>query len=236
LVWHIRHSTYLNPLILNEYISINKNKKRFSNAVPLFCGVSQGSVLGPLSSLIHSHKLDHQLYADDSQVYISLSTSDTDISLKHLGDCLSDISGWMTNNKLRLNANKTVFIIIGTSRQRRKLTCFFPTNILSHSITPSDTVRNLRVTFDSDFNFGKHIPLTCHCCFYHIRDLRRIRCYISLSVTKTIATALVTSRLDYCNSLLYNIASQDILKLQCVQNCLARVVTRSPQFSHLSPF
>ena len=65
---------------------------------------------------------------------------------------LGDISGWVTNNKLRLNANKTDFIIIGTSRQRSKLT-FFPTNILSHSITPSDTVRNLGVTFDSDFNF-----------------------------------------------------------------------------------
>ena len=63
--------------------------------------------------------------------------------------------------------------------------------------------------------------------FYHIRDLRRIRLFISLSVAKTIATALVTSRLDYCNSLLYNTANKDIAKLQRVQNCLARVVTRS---------
>ena len=47
-------------------------------------------------------------------------------------------------------------------------------------------------------------------------------------------TALIICRLDYC-SLLYNIASKDILKLQCIQNCLARVVTRSPQFSHSSP-
>ena len=57
----------------------------------------------------------------------------------------------------------------------------------------------------------------------------------SLSVAKTIATALITSRLDYCISLLYNIASKDILKLQCVQNCLARVVTRSPRFSYSAP-
>ncbi|KAK2168810.1 hypothetical protein LSH36_14g11043, partial [Paralvinella palmiformis] len=63
---------------------------------------------------------------------------------------------------------------------------------------------------------------------YHIRELRRI-------LAKTIATALTTSRLDYCNSLLYNIASKDILNLQCVQNCLARVVTLSPRFSHSVP-
>jgi len=118
-----------------------------------FCRVTipQGTILGPLlftlyttplSSHIHSYKLDHHLYVDDTQVYISLTTTDTDLSLKQLGDCLSDISVWMTNNKLRLNPTKTDFIIIDSSRQRSKLTCFFPTNILSHSITPSDTLRN----------------------------------------------------------------------------------------------
>ena len=81
----------------------------------------------------------------------------------------------------------------------------------------------------------KNVSLTCPCCLYHMRDLRRIRRYISLSVPKTIATALITSRPDYWNSLLYNIASKDILKLQCVQNGLARVGTPSLRFSHSVP-
>ena len=148
----------------------------------------------------------------------------------------------MTNNKLRFNANKQYFSIIVTSRQRSKHTRFFPTNILSHSISPSDTVHNLSVTFDADFNFRKRISLTCRCCFYHIRDL--IRRYIYLSVATTIATTLIANRLDYCNSLIYNLKSKDILKLQCVQNCLVRVVTRSsvfpfcptPEISSLTPW
>jgi len=133
----------------------------------------------------------------------------------------------MTNNKLRLNANKTDFITIDTSRQRSKLTHLFRGTslvIISHHQT-------LYVIF----NFRKHISLTCRSCFYHIRNLCRIRHYISLLVAKTIATALITSRLDYCNSLLYNIASKDILELQGVRNCLPRVVTRSPRFSHSVP-
>jgi hypothetical protein len=97
----------------------------------------------------------------------------------------------MSNNKIRLNANKTDFIIISTSRQSSKLTHFFPTNILSHSIIPSDTVCNLDVTFDSDVNLIKLVSLTYHSCFYHIRHLHRIRRYIALSGTNTIATALV---------------------------------------------
>jgi len=200
--------TWIRSFLINRFQSI-KIRKCFSKALPLFCGVPQGSLLGPLlftlyttplSWLIHSHKLYHHLYGDDTQVYISLSTTDTDLSLKQLGDCLRDISGWMTNNSLRLNADETDFIIIGTSRQRSKLTHFFIMNILIHSIIPSDTVHNIGVTFDSDFNFRKHVSLTCHSCFYHIRDPRHIRRYISLSVAKTIATALITSRLDNCNS------------------------------------
>ena len=141
----------------------------------------------------------------------------------------------MKNSKLKLNADKTEFIIIGTSTQRTKLDVFFPTHILSQSITPAASVFNLGVTFDENFNFKQYISKTCRCCFYHIRDLRRIRRFISLSVANTIATALVSSRLDYCNSLLHKTASKDIAKLQCVQNCLARVVTRSPRFSRSVP-
>ena len=170
----------------------------------------------PLSSVIQSHNLDHHLYAGDTQIYVSLTTSDTCRSLNQLRDCLQDVSLWMKNSKLKLNADKTEFLIIGTPTQRAKLSGFFPTHILSQSITPAASVINLGVTFDENFNFKQHISKTCRCCFYHIRDLRRIRRFISLSVAKTIATALVTSRLDYCKSLLYNTANKDIAKLQRV--------------------
>ena len=71
----------------------------------------------------------------------------------------------------------------------------------------------------------------CKSCFYHIRDIRRIRRHIPLSTAKAIPNALISSRLDYCNSLLNNIAKQELSKLQRVQNCLARVVLRAPRFS-----
>ena len=99
----------------------------------------------------------------------------------------------------------------------------------------SDSVRNLGVIFDSDFSFHKHVSNICKSCFYHIRDLRRIRRHIPLSTAKTISNALISSRLDYCNSLINNIAKQDLSKLQRVQNCLARVILRAPRFSPSLP-
>ena len=99
----------------------------------------------------------------------------------------------------------------------------------------SDTVRNLGAVFHSDFNFRQHIFQICKYCFYHIRDLRRIRRHISISTAKTISKALISSRLDNCNSLLNNIAKRDLAKLQRVQHCLARVVLRTPRFSPSIP-
>ena len=68
-----------------------------------------------------------------------------------------------------------------------------------------------------------------------IYDLRRLRRCLTAAVTKTIATSLVSSRLDYCYSILYNSPNREINKVQSVQNCLARVVTRSPRFCSVTP-
>ena len=68
-----------------------------------------------------------------------------------------------------------------------------------------------------------------------MRDIRRIRKHLSLKNAKILAHVLVTSRLDYCNSLLFGVAGREIGHLQRVQNCLARIVTKSPPRTHSAP-
>ena len=65
--------------------------------------------------------------------------------------------------------------------------------------------------------------------------MRRIRRFLKPSVAKTIATSLIGSKLDFCNSVLFNVTEKEISKLQGVQNCLPRVVTKSPRFCHITP-
>ena len=141
----------------------------------------------------------------------------------------------MTDSKLKLNPSKTEFLLMGSKLQTSKLSNLFPIKILDNSTSPALSCRNLGVGFDSNLNYKAHISQTCRSCFYHIRDLRRIRKVLSLDTAKTLATALVNSRLDYCNSLLYNISSCDLSKLQRVQNSLARVICKASRFSSSRP-
>ena len=112
--------------------------------------------------------------------YLEPSQSDTHTSIPSLSDCLTDISLWMKSSKLKLNSDKTESISIGTKKQRHKLSNHFPVKLLGNDITPSDSVRNLGVIFDTDFSFHKHVCNICKTCCYHIRDLRRIRRHILL--------------------------------------------------------
>ena len=84
-------------------------------------------------------------------------------------------------------------------------------------------------------SFGKQVSETCKACFFHIRALRHIRASLITEASKTVAAAIVDSRLDYCNSLLAATSISNLTRLQRVQNTLARVVAQKPRFCHITP-
>ena len=111
----------------------------------------------------------------------------------------------------------------------------FPIEVLGVKTYPAKSARNLGVIFDKKFNFRPHISAICSSCIYHIWDLRHIRRRLDLDSAKLLVNALVSSRLDYCNSVLSGTAETDLTKLQRVWNRLAHVVTKSPPFTRGVP-
>ena len=155
----------------------------------------------PLSHLIASNpSISHHLYADDTQLFTSFSTSDSAAGLSALESTISSVSSWMSSNFLALNPSKTEFLLFGNRSQLSKannIILSMPNNI---SIRPVTSVRNLGVVFDSELSFSKHIASLSKSCFCHIRNLRRIRSSVDLPTATTIAVSLIHSKLDYCNS------------------------------------
>ena len=138
-------------------------------------------------------------------------------------------------SKLKLNPEKTEFIVFGSKAQHQKISSHFPVSILGSLLHPVDSVRNLGVWFDADFSFSEHIKRTCKACFLQMRDLRRIRKYLTSEVAVLAANALVSSRLDYCNSLFRGLPGFNQHKLQSIQNTLARIVTNHRKYAHVTP-
>lgn len=154
--------------------------------------------------------------------------------LNILQKCLQSIQEWMANNRLKLNPDKTEFIVFSSPSKKSSLAKFFPVNLLGSEISPAQKVKNLGVIFDSDFTLSKQLSHITKLCYYNIRDLSRVRKYISRTVATTLANALVSSRLDYCNSLLTGLNGKQCRRLQGIQNTLCRIIARLPRRSHVT--
>ena len=107
-----------------------------------------------------------------------------------------------------------------------------PSNI---TIKPALYAKNLGVIFDSNLTFSDHISYLSKSCFPIIRDLLRIRNTLDHTTACTIATSLIHSKLDYCNSLFLNLNNQQLNRLQLILNSAARAITKTPKFHHITP-
>ncbi|KAK0143573.1 ATP-binding cassette sub-family G member 5 [Merluccius polli] len=102
-------------------------------------------------------------------------------------------------------------------------------------LASSTTVRNLGVIFDQDLSFNSHIKQTSRTAFFHLRNITKIRRILSKTDAEKLIHAFVTSRLDYCNSLLSGCPNKSIKTLQLIQNAAARVLTGTRKRDHISP-
>jgi len=130
----------------------------------------------------------------------------------------------MGSSRLKLNANKTQLIWIGTGQQLAKLTVTQP-QLINSVVEFDSTATNLGVVLDGQLSMSQQMTAVCRSCFYQLRQVKSVRRSLTREALHSLIQAIVHCRLDYCNSVLAGVAKVYLQKLQSVQNMAARMVS-----------
>ena len=161
-------------------------------------------------------------------MYLSLkpSYSSSEVeAVSAMQKCIRDVRAWM---------RETEFLIIGTRQQLSKVS-IQSSKIGQTEVSPVASARNLGTRFNTHLDMRTDITKTCSSAFYYLYNIRHIRKHLSRESTEKLVHAFISSRLDYCNSLLYEIPEYQTRKLQRVMNASARLIYRAHKFCHMTP-
>ena len=212
------------------YVQVNRARSSSRN---LPCSVPQGSIAGPVlfnayASTLSDSVLDPSTcvmaYADDHIIYRSFCPQDGELaSVTSLQETLVAIKHWMDQNKLKMNSAKTEFIYFGSHHQLGK--CNITGVVVDQSIVErSSSIKYLGVIFDEQLRFENHISTKCRVASYNLYHIASIRKHLTMDSAKSLASTMVLSHLDYCNSLLYGLPASTLKRIQRIQNRAAKIV------------
>jgi len=102
-------------------------------------------------------------------------------------------------------------------------------------ISPFDHVRDLGMTLDSLLTMKQHADTIARSCFYQMRQLRSVRRSLTFDTLQTLVHALINSKVDYCNAVLYGAPAYAVGRLQAVLNAAARLITGTRLNEYITP-
>ena len=219
---------------LSNRVQRVKTNGIFSSEIPVKFGVPKGSVLGPrlftmyvypLTDVFNENDLPYHSYADDNQLHPSSKVGQFEAMTHKISEGSDQIDSWMTTNKLKKNNDKTEMMVCGTNH-KLKSTETNSAIIGGETILFSPKVKNLGIVIEGNLSMDSTVSFIRKCCYFELRKIAQLRPYINEQAAEKLVLSFVILRIDYCNSLFYNMSQENVQKLQVLQNNAVRLVKR----------
>ena len=210
-------------------------------------GVPQGSILGPLLfTVLVSHirsSLEYtsfHRYADDLQLNKNSKINEAGRTIYGINSDLENISRYSVANGLRLNYEKSKYMVIGSRQAIQKFDNLdLPPIVLDeHILDREKQLKNLGVIFDENMTWGKHINKTVGKAYGSLCSLYRFKRFLSENAKKSLCESLVLSHFNYCDCLFPILSKALNDKIQKVQNACVRFIFNLRKYDrdHIRPF
>jgi exonuclease III len=196
----------------------------------------QGSLFGPFSfpkytspigRICEKYDVCYHLYADDTQVYVEFDKNSAVEAKDRLERCIDEIRLWLAINRLKLNEEKTEYVVVGSKQFQKSVSEVVSTVMVGGAVIgATQSARNIGAIVDSHLDMGEHVTALTRSCYLHLRNMGKIRQYLTQDATVSLVHAFVSSKLDNLNGLLSKSNSYILDRLQLIQNQAARLVMR----------
>ena len=208
----------------SQFVQIDaKSSKR----LPIHFGVPQGSILGPIlfnlyvAELPNCTKTATIQYADDTTLYGSSKEARIPNLIKDLEQDINSLCSWSNENALVINNDKLKFVSFSKFSNTGKSYLIRSNN---KSIQHTRSAKLLGMTFDENLSWTEHINNTLKSCYGTLRTLKNFKRFTPFKVRKSLAEALILSKMNYGNVVYGQLPQYMINRLQRMQISAAAYV------------
>ena len=238
-------TSYLDDHYQQVVIRSPDGRSTLSQPLANTIGTYQGSALGPLLFSVYandmplfqpdddSHATCLVQYCDDTQLAVLGSPRDAGALVACMEHNLAALGDWLRKNGLKVNADKTQLMVVGTRQNVRQLPAI-SVQFMNATMVPSPTAKNLGVTFDAALSFDVHVSDVVRRCTGVLSGLCHSRHCLPRDTLVTLVQALAVSAVRYAISVYGVCGITQMRRLQRLLNFGARIVSGRRKFDHIS--